>query len=304
MKLIISFILIIILICFYYSSKNEEKFQATPTNNINFEKGSHIVFQKNLFYKTGDKTKELLETKFNDKIDLDKNNLFLDSGFRVKKKLCIDNVCINPNNLKQFIEPNVVPKFYKKCNNYKRNLKSNESPNTDTSWKDKNNRGCAYYEHNPYQRCKTSDDTMPGPESAFNGIGAKDACCICKSSTDITDKDDLINNKLYTEINYSHDSKQTKPDYLCMNDDEYIIFYANRIPLRSSHDMVQLKKERNTLNDRPHWKNTSLGVHLKYDNNKWALYNQNDIIFSSEDTDLKIPNKVDYESGKNWGDIK
>jgi len=137
---------------------------------------------------------------------------------------------------------------------------------------------------------------MPGPGSDFNGIGAKDACCVCKSSSDITSKQDLIDNKYYSEIYYNNDSKTTKPDYLCMNDDEYVIVYSDKRPLLSTGSgtdiLGRLKKQPNNIKDRPHWKGTSPNLELKYENNKWVIIKAGSNYCESEETKLMKPNNT------------
>lgn len=208
MKLIISLILIIILIYFSYS---KEHFQNALINmpkgfiNINgnfFSQGkypngpSSIVLDPNAVAEKYGKFSE---------INLDKKNMIVKQGYHVRNQLCLDDYCIGGKELSNFDDDKKIPRFYKKCVDYKRPLKSNESASVDTIWRDKEGMQCSNYNTN---RCNIAEKYTP-TSGDFNGMSAKDACCVCQSSQKV------INGVKYNEISYNQDDKDYIPDLLC-----------------------------------------------------------------------------------------
>lgn len=210
MKLIISLILIVILIYFSYS---REHFQ---TALINMPKG-FININGNFFsqgkYPTGTLSIELKPNavaekygKFSD-INLDKKNMIVKQGYHVRNQLCLDDYCIGGKELSNFDDDKKIPRFYKKCVDYKRPLKSNESASVNTNWKDSQDKPCTFYNTNP-NRCNVAEKYTP-TSGEFKGMSAKDACCVCQSSKKV------INGVTYNEISYNQDDKDYIPDLLC-----------------------------------------------------------------------------------------
>ena len=123
--------------------------------------------------------------------NLDKKNMIVNQGYNVRNRLCLDNFCIDGNDLSKFDDDKKIPRFYKKCVDYKRPIKANETITTQVSsatnsvtqfdWRDSRSKTCQYYKQNPEQ-CINAESFKP-TSGDFKGMSAKDACCVCKSST-------------------------------------------------------------------------------------------------------------------------
>lgn len=219
MKLKISLIIFLFLIIFALSCKREY-FQ---NNFINMPKGFLSI--NGNFFSQGETpvgtnavqfdpdTVSEKYGKFSD-ISLDKKNMIVKQGYHVRKQLCLDNYCIDGNDISKFDEDKKIPRFYKKCVDYQRPLNSNESITTqatgeiDTSnveWRD--SRGnCDHYKDHP-EKCINAESFTP-TSGDFKGISAKDACCACKSSTK------NIDGVMYEESVYNQNNKNI-PNLLC-----------------------------------------------------------------------------------------
>lgn len=223
MKLKISFIILLFLFIFILSCKKEH-FQNSL---INMPKG--FVAIKGNFFSQGENPSgtnavvidpDSVAEKYGkfSEISLDKKNMIVKQGYHVRGQLCLDNFCIDGNDLSKFDDDKKIPRFYKKCVNYKipdnENDSTSEQTTTTTSatpinyinWND--SRGnCDYYKQNP-EKCINAESFTP-TTGHFKGISAKEACCICKSSNK------EINGVNYEEVIYNHENKNNIPDLLC-----------------------------------------------------------------------------------------
>ena len=207
---------------FALSYKKEYFHNSSNPTPINMPKG--FVGIKGNFFSQGENPTGINAVKIDpdsvaekyakfDEISLDKKNMIVKQGYHVRKQLCLDNFCLDTNDLSKFDDDKKVPRFYKKCENYKRPIKANESINNESisslDWRD--SRGtCDFYKQYP-EKCINAETYTP-ETGDFKGISAKDACCVCKSSKK------EIDDVMYNEIVYNHNNKNNIPDLLCSRD--------------------------------------------------------------------------------------
>ena len=120
MKLKISFIILLFLFIFILSCK-KENFQNSL---INMPKG--FVAVKGNFFSQGENPSgpnaveidpDSVAEKYGkfSEISLDKKNMIVKQGYHVRGQLCLDNFCIDGNDVSKFDDDKKIPRFYKKC---------------------------------------------------------------------------------------------------------------------------------------------------------------------------------------------